>query len=492
MRSFTFLRCSRICALALFSFSSATGQEQDAISQANNHIMNQRYGPAIRLLEGHLAMHRSSEALLLLARALYWSGNVQAAERRYEEGLRLFPENDPLRVDAGRFFLETGKSDRADEVLRPFETSRNEDGLTLLGTARYWRGDWDAAKEFFERVLVLDPKHSEARRQLSEILSATPSRLALIPESQSDNQPLRRFGGAVHYTVHITPLSPLTAEGGFSSVNVHDTTRTFLLGSLTVRYSLPGGRFAIDLSAGGIRMSSRQSVDWTYRLGAVLRLPQASTLSAHVERRPYFETISSFDVPVSLTSLKFTFDRPESATWIAQASVQSHRYFDGNTGTTIYGWVLFPLSHGKQSTFNLGYGFSLEDTRESRFVADSGQSTGQYHPYYTPINILSHNLLAFLSVPFSASLRVKINGSYGLVGSEEDTRSVSQTIPGPFRPAQEGSKRTFHPWQLRMSMDVHPLESFRFTVEANRQVLAYYQISQLRLVATYTFPVRLR
>lgn len=466
-------------------------QDRDVFDLVERYMANKDYAAAIRLLEQETARTRSHEAFRLFARALYWSGNISQARRTYEEALRLFPDDGLVRIEAGRFFLETGQSALAVEILRPLEASGNPEALSLLGTASYWEGDWDTAKVLFERVLGSHPAHGEARRQLNEILSATPSRLAFIPEFQSDNQPIRRAGGTMRYSAHITPLSPLTAEGGSSSVKVEDTARTVSHGFFSLRYTLPGGRFGIDLSAGAIQVSSRKSVDWMYRIGALVRFPGASTLSAHVEHRPYFETASSFATPVSLTSIKFTFDRPESSTWIAQASLQEHRYFDGNTGRTIYGWVLFPVGGGKP-LLHLGYGFSFEDTRESRFVILSGQSTGQYHPYYTPINIISHNLLASLNVPVSASFRLQISGSYGLVGSEEDTRSVSQTTPGPFRPAQEGSRRTFHPWQLRMSMDVTPLESFRLAVEGNRHVTAYYQTSQLRLTATYTCPVRLR
>jgi hypothetical protein len=493
-----FNRVRLLLVLCAFFASITTGQQQDSdvLAEGERYLMSGQYESAIRFLSNHLTTHpRNSRALRMLAQAYYWSGNTRAARQRYEEALRVFPDDLEVRIEAGRFFLETGDTRRSEKILQPIEPSRNADVFSLLGTARYWDGDWDGAKHFFERALAVEPGHDDSRRQLNEILAATPSQLALIPEFQSDNQTIRRTGGIAQYRIHISPLSPLTVEGGLSRATISDTVWTFAHGMISFRYTLPGAHLGIDAAAGTAQISSRNDPEWTYRIGLVLRLPESTTLSGHFERRPYFETIPSFSIPVSLISWSILLDRPESDAWIGQASIQSLRYFDGNTGTNLSAWILFPLGGGKQSVVRLGYGFSYQNTRETRFETTFGQSTGMYIPYYTPLSVISHSIICAITIPASDQLRFSSNGSYGLIASEEITQPTTESGPmgpGPPRSSESAAERSFHPWQARIALDYHPPSSpVRLTLEGTRFATAYYQVSFARLTASYAFPAQL-
>ncbi|MEX2189795.1 MAG: tetratricopeptide repeat protein [Bacteroidota bacterium] len=493
------MRCQSVIQLTFFltTFTSpvliAQDQATDILANAEQHLTSGRYGPAIRLLEGYLADNpRSFEVLRMLARAFYWSGNIDSARQRYEEALSFFPDNVPLRIETARFFLETNQFDRTDEVLRPLASATNAEALSLLGTARYWKGDWTGAKNYFERALDVQPDHSDARRQLNEILAATASQVTFSPEFQSDNQPIQRVGGIARYTVYITPLSPLTIQGGLSRASIQDTSWVFPQGAVSLRHIFPGSGLGIEASAGAVQISSRRDIELTYQIALSLRLPESITLKGQFEGRPYFETISSFSVPVSVTSWSFFLDRPESETWIGQAAFQSLRYIDGNTGTNVSAWFLFPVGQQKTIKIRAGYGFSLQDTRDSRF--DFASVT--YAPYYTPLNVISHNLLLSFQIPASNHLNFHMNGSYGLIASEnlpQSPTSGGSMIPGPPRSTNETAQRSFHPWQLRMALDFSPADTpLQLQVEGTRFATAYYQVSTARLTLRYTFPVHLR
>jgi len=472
-----------------------TAQVPDAnvIQEAEAHLVNGRYAAAIGLLERQLVeTPKNPEALRLLARALYWFGDLPASSLRYEEALRYSPDNTGLRIEAARFFLETSRTHKSEVILEPLLSAPNADVLALLGTIRYWGGDWTSARDYFERALAITPHHPDARRQLNEILAATPSRLVFVPEFQSDNQPIRRNGGLARYTTHLNPLSPLTFEAGFSRASINDTARTFARGLVSIRFMFPGGNAGIDASSGVVQISSRAKPEWTFLIGLLLRLPESTTLSGRFERRAYFETIPSFSIPVSLTSWSFLLDRPRSDGWIGQAVFEAIRYYDGNAGTHLSAWILFPVGKARNSGVRMGYGFGLQHTRDSRFDTTSGT----YTPYYTPLNIVSHSLLLSLQFPAAKSLNIHMNGSYGLFASEEHVRSSTQArpmIPGPPKSTPEISQRTFHPWQLRFAIDFNPAETpVQIQVEATRFETAYYQVSMARLTASYTFPVQLR
>ena len=493
-----------IIFLSWFCLLTSPGFSQDThpgvITAAEQHIVNGRYDSAIETLEGFLATNpRDRDALLMIARAHYWSGNIPAAGQYFERAFELFPGDLQTRIEFGRFLLETNRPERTEVVLTPVRSSGNAEVLALLGTAKYWSGDWTGAKQHFEQALMIDPKHEGAKTRLNEILAATATTFTLTPEYQTDNQPVNRLGSTVRFTVHVTPLSPFSFQAGYSTTTARDTVRTFPQASVSLIHVWPGSGFGFDISGGVTQASMRHSPDWSYNVGMFLRIRSGISLKGQYGHRPYFETESSLSTPVSITSWSILLDRPRSEDWIGQASFQSIRYFDGNTGTDLSGWILFPLGDQKPSSVKIGYGLAVQDTQEDRYeLVSTMPITGSYVPYYTPLSLISHSALLSINLPVSNHLRLHINGSYGVTATEEapvysQQGPVVQGPPSPTGIVKKNEARSFHPWQARASLDLTlPSAPLHLAFEVSRFETAYYQISRALISATYTFPPALR
>jgi cytochrome c-type biogenesis protein CcmH/NrfG len=154
------------------------------------------YAAAIQMLTQYLKLQPADiEALRLLAKAYYWSGNTARALSTYEQAIAIFPDSANVRLDYSRMLIETGDTEQATILLGALRSQENvaSEAEALLGTAVYWEGDWTQAKLHFERALQMNPSQAEAKRQLNEIQIASAPTVTLEPSYQSDTQPLYRW-----------------------------------------------------------------------------------------------------------------------------------------------------------------------------------------------------------------------------------------------------------------------------------------------------------
>ncbi len=165
--------------ILFYQFGVTSGQvrtETDALIEATRLLESGDIELAIKVIEHYLEIHPDDvNALHMLAKALYWSGNFDAARSRYEEALVRNPDDTSLRLEYARMLVETNNVQRASALLVPLTDIDDvaAEAKTLLGIKNYWEGDWIRAEKYFTSALHLDPEQAEAERNLNEILKAT-------------------------------------------------------------------------------------------------------------------------------------------------------------------------------------------------------------------------------------------------------------------------------------------------------------------------------
>lgn len=473
-------------------FVAAQESPQDScVATAEVLASTHHYPEALRLLENHLASQPGDVAATrTLARLSYWSGDIGSADSLYARGVSRFPDDPETRIEFGRFLLERGQYDRAEDILEPLAALRNADAEALLGTAAYWQGDWGAAVVHYGRALALRPGQAEALQRLREIRSITSPLVSVSPEYQSDNQPIRRLGAGVDAAMHITPLLRLALGAGSSQITALNTTLSFDHASLSLANTWGKAGIRLEGEAGISRLESRNSPEADWKVTLSKRISEFFLVSGFVERAPYFETSSSFSSEVTTTTGGVTLERAGAHTWIGRASYQRKRFNDGNVGLQAFGWFLSSPGPSNGITVQVGYGFSFQDTREDRYILPAGSSP-VYAPYYTPLQQMAHSALLLLNIPFSSSVTMRVNGSYGVYASEL-APGYSRVTTGP--PGLGGSsivksfqRRTYSPWQVRCSLDAALSPVVHLHIDLSRQESAYYQVSLISAGLSYTF-----
>ncbi len=135
----------------------------------------------IRLWRQRMDAAPHSRAFAPLADALRQAGHHKEALTLLEDGLARHPEYQAARVILGRTLLDTGRSERAGEVLRGVLENDGENvvALRLLTENARSRQAWREVVPLLEKLSVLDPDDerwpqalSEARRNQSIPLAA--------------------------------------------------------------------------------------------------------------------------------------------------------------------------------------------------------------------------------------------------------------------------------------------------------------------------------
>jgi tetratricopeptide (TPR) repeat protein len=444
-----------------------------------------------------------------LGQLLYWSGDPKAALPQLHKAVVALPGEVWLRLDQARALLDLHEYDAADAVLdvalqiRGADAAAVDQALTLRGTAAYWRGDLSEAIARFEEALARSPGNQEAARQLAEVRRSIRPWAKLGGEAWSDDQPYRRYEGSLELGTFLTPLWALS---GSASPGVLDASarRSALDGSVRLGGYVPPAHLEIAGALGVTRAALGTDVGsmWTGEASLAYRLPSKARLGVRAWRERYLWTATSADTLLAIRGVEASFDAADARRWAGEAVARRETFPDGNVISTAYGWTLAPLTRWLRA----GYALSWQDSRESRWVpvgdsATSGTtpgpgshgppfgtlpgaatgSGGLYTPYFTPEATQTHSLLGELSAPLGRATW-KANVSWGVHASENAPGAVDRTLPGGSI-TQEivFTKRTFHPWSVRTSLDIpfHDGGDVHLAVERTHTV--FYNASHFTL-----------
>ena len=452
---------------------------------------------AARLLRTYVAAHPGhAEGARLLGETLYWLKDPAGAREVFESAIARHPSSVDLRLTYGRMLIETGDHEHARHLLEPLLGSRDSDGRAeaQLGIAAYWAGDHSAARRFLSAALTADPDNAEARTALRDILLAAAPRIQVTAHALSDDQPLERTGVRLSAKVFATPLLGIAAHVEPTRLVLHGggaTTLTLAEGSVS-GYA-PALRTGIEV-AGGIAARETRS-DWTGRGVATLRAPRGVSLRGRVERAQYLNTVASVTTPVMMETVAGSLEWAHRG-WLAEATASRDLFADDNGITTGYVWLLAPLVRATTAEIHVGYAFTAQGADESRYTMLSGEApvpgippgtSGAYVPYYTPLDLRSHQLLA--SLVLRPGERVTLRGSAGYGRAQENAESVVRRPAGPFQPptySVERVPRTFSPWNTRVSIDARLNTLLVLTASAESMRTAFYQATTLRAGLTQT------
>jgi tetratricopeptide (TPR) repeat protein len=455
---------------------------------------------AIVVLRAQLARQpNDGEAARLLAQTLYWTKDVASARDVYERALVRHPEDTTLRLDYGRMLAETRQPAR--EVLAPLQrmSATRADADALLGTAAYAAGDLTAAADLFEQALQTNPGQADAARQLREIRMASAPWVKASAGFKHDDQPLDRSDTGVEAGWFPTPLVTVTMRVDPIRFRLPDAAaRQFWSGEAVLAGVFPKSRLETEMAVGLLRRPG--DVPATNLLGRAMlgiRLSPALSIRGRVERAPYLNTGASITTPVMVDSAAALVHLNDTHGWMGEAAFERDAYPDLNTIRTAYAWALAPIARRGRMSLQAGYAYGRGNSDQNRFVlADPNQPfppsdprfsfTGQYIPYYTPIDLVTHSLAVSLAVPLSVSAILHVNGAYAVRAHDEATAFFAdgdQVLPVTF-------PRTFQPGNIRGSVDVALTIGLSLTVAGEAGRTAFYTWAATDVHLTYRFVAR--
>lgn len=456
---------------------------------------------AVRLLRIRLSEQpEDSEAIRLLAQTLYWLKEFDHARSVYDTALRRHRNNVDIRLDYARMLVEVGDRKHARLLLAPlldYEAARAR-ALTLIGTLDYWDGRLTAAAGRFRAAIEADAGSTEARRQWREIAMISAPWVRIGFEAAHDDQPIDRLTPSVQAGVFLTPLWSLELTGRSDAHRSGDTlSQTVRSGAASLKGYAPRLRLETELSGGLLHRSFGTSRgDWTGRLQGRIRLPGHLTIGARAERKPYFHTIASLTLPVSVRELTALVGLDDPSGWLGEAALAKSRFPDGNSMTSGYAWLLAPILRRGGNAVSLGYGFSAQDTRESRFVlAGSSQPTppggpgfdlsGRYVPYYTPDDVVIHSAIGNMTLRPGRGTTISGHGAWPVSAHEI---AAAFTNSGPPPTAQEGTfRRSFTPWDVRLSIAQALAPGWSVHASGEHHRTAFYTASTGAIAIEYRF-----
>jgi tetratricopeptide (TPR) repeat protein len=464
------------------------------------------FAGASRVLRAHLETYPDDgDALRLLAQTLYWSKDFAAAKQISERALAVHPEDTELRVQYARMLIETGFSARAREVLAnvtPASTGGRSDAI--LATVAYWEGDLPEAERLSRSAIASGDTDPAVRRIHADIAVLTAPWFALTPAYQHDDQPIDRveIAGEAGWFPAASTSFAVHAQG--LRFQLADTaSRSAALTDITLSHYAAAARTELELSAGAVQRSFGAASDVTGSAAIAFRLPVYVSIGARAYRAPYFATEASLSRSV-MTNNAYLYSRLDSpAGWLGEIAYRYARYPDANALTSAYLWLLAPIVHSPALMMRAGYSGALQNSSVNHFSLTHPTQpflpgnarfdlSGSYQPYYTPMNLQSHSVIASIGAQMSSVASFNANGSYAIRATEDHPVLLvtSTTSPVTSTVQQRSYVRTFNPWNAHASLQLNP--STDVSVVAAGEILktGFYTASAASLSLVYRFASR--
>jgi hypothetical protein len=191
------------------------------------------------------------------------------------------------------------------------------------------------------------------------------------------------------------------------------------------------------------------------------------------------------------------FSSPQG--WLGEAAVQQTWYPDRNTVRTAYAWVLAPLVRSGTTRLQVGYGATVQDAAQSRYVlANPDQpfppgrpyvAQGKYDPYYTPANLAVHSFLVAMELR-AGRTTLRSGGSYGVRARDSSPLFVPPVVMNPGNPQAAERifvSRAFSPWTVRAGIDVKAASDLTLGFSSETMRTVFYTATTLRAWLTYRF-----
>jgi thioredoxin-like negative regulator of GroEL len=464
--------------LATVVLLAASASADDLLRKAADARDRGDYDSAIALLTLSLP---DPAAELMLAETLGWAKRFRESEERYRSILTRESGSRPARLGLARVILWQGRYEEARGAFEHLLSTEPDDVEALEGhaTAAYWSGDLRTAARELRRVLQADPGRESARSALGEIAAMTRPSQRMSVTGSDDDQPLAAIRTEVSATFFSDPLTRWTALAGryqadAGPIGTHGGGYVTIQNETTWRIVTAGGSLGwFEFPDGAIRPVGSAFVE--YR-----------SLTLRVDQREELATAAAFrSHPTSrAVTLRWARDR----NWVAAAEAVHRRYFDGNSGRALVGYVVAPL--WRRGTWTLWGGASagLRDTDESRFAIAAVSSTfnpeegsfeyryrGEYDPYWSPDDWSEARVVMAVERRHPrGTVKLHVDG-----GAARDRGRAfgpaSGAAPLPAAPFPVAFDRNWRPWRAGLSADYGITSVLRLEMSVERSVSVDYR-----------------
>ena len=417
--------------------------------------------------------------ILEQARQLAWQKQFAAAENLYRQALRDDPESRDAKLGLAQVLLWEG---RYREARRLFKTLPGADAAEGAATAAYWQGDFRTAAREFAAL----PDRKFARQSLADIRAASEGDVRATIEALDDNQPYRAWRSSVTASSFTDPLTrwDVTA-GGYGVHNIdRGVTRNEPFVSVKNVLVLPRQKLTITSTIGALRFPDAT----TRAIGGVAvarKISGNSTVTIGVDHHELLTNATAIDTHPSVTTLAAAWTRYVPRGWLAGAEAGNNRYFDGNDGSYIQGYALWPIVKRNATTIWAGGSAAIRNTDETRFALDAVSSTltgnffsysyrGSYRGYWTPIDFREARAIVSAARTFDkAELKAQVEGGVG----HDQARAFgpfagSSPLPSNIFPFD--FHRTFHPYRVAAGVSLPIATAYRLQVDLERNVTVFY------------------
>lgn len=268
-------------------------------------------------------------------------------------------------------------------------------------------------------------------------------------------------------------------------------TSTAVVG-LNASLAFPSARLGMEFGGGALLGApSPAGAEPLAHALARLHLGRETALRVRGARERYTATLASLDTLVLTHTVEVALDRSAAPGWAWEVGARRAGFGNANAVTSVYGWVLAPLSHSATHSFRVGYAAGLQDAPHSTWVASGEAPTGsfpqklpgRYDPYYAPHDVKTHSAIVNGALA-AGSAWVLADGSVGVRATETEPVLMRSSPAAP--PELTFQERVFTPWRARLSVTAPADDRTWVTVSLTYGRTAFYRVGTARLAFVRT------
>ena len=362
------------------------------------------------------------------------------------------PSDADLRLDFARVLYELGLPHRAATVLAPVSSARLE--------------------------------VSHLRRQLEGALAPW---VNLAVRFGADDQPLQNLDLQLEF---VRLLSDRVSIRAWTQPRVLETpeseTRQTRIDAV-VGVSWRASGVSVGVHAGASGAAAAWKPIGTGMIG--VSLTRHVELSAFARRIPYEHTLASVDSLLLVSSVDAGVDAANAPRWAGAARIRVDWFGDANAVTTLYAWLLAPMT----SWLRVGYAAGWEDSRESRWTADpsavrrpgppgrADTIPGIYSPYYTPAEVTTHSALVATQLNLGRN-QLRARAALPIYAREQapvllggiGQNTVFATFP-----------RRYQPWTVAAGWSLDVSSALRWSIDAEYDRKTFYEAGRVAIAANW-------
>ncbi|HSJ09536.1 MAG TPA: hypothetical protein VK928_06460 [Longimicrobiales bacterium] len=311
--------------------------------------------------------------------------------------------------------------------------------------------------------------------------------------ARSDNQPRTALRTWLEYGRYVTPAATAGVTLAAQHLSGDDVAASTTL-EPGLRGTLGIAQLRTGLRAGASLLFGAEATTALGFAAASVDAGSGVSVRARVQRDRYAATLAAIDTLVLEDRVEVALDRAAAPGWAGELVARRDSYGDDNPVTTLYGWLLAPLSRSARHGVRLGYSVARQDATESRWSADpfrrgrgpaatADSINGRYDPYYTPHDAVTHSVLAEVALLAGATW-LRLDASLG-VHASDIAPTLQRANPGA-DPTVLFYERTFTPYSARASSYTPLGAGTSLTVSLDVARTAYYRDSGVSITLAHS------